>query len=115
MALTVINKTLINIDGISPSASDGVAGDVANGNVVNGNNGRTVFVVVANTSEDTAYDVTFVTPGTVGSEGFPIGDKIEEIAFGAKKWFGPFPVELYGDAIHITVEDAELKLQAFYL
>jgi hypothetical protein len=115
MPRTAITLTAITLDGISPSATDGAAGDVVNGNVVVNNNGRNIFVAVANTSADTEYDVTFVTPGTVGSDALPIGDKIETIAFGVKKWFGPFPVSIFGNSIQIDVEHAALKLQAFSL
>lgn len=113
MARTAISVTNITLAGVNPPASDGAAGDVANGNVVEYNNGKTTFVVVTNTSLDTEYDVTFVTPGTVGQEQHAIADKVEALAAQAQTFFGPFPQSVYGDSIQIDVENAALKLMAF--
>ncbi len=115
MARTAITVTPITLAGSGTlmSASDGTAGDVSNGNVVNGNNGTSVFVKVSNTSVDTAYNVTFVTPGTVGADALAVADKVVSMAFGAKRLFGPFPLAEYTKSIQINVENAALKLEAF--
>lgn len=115
MPRTAITATRINLDGVTIDPANGTAGDVANGNSVAGNNGLTLFVAAANTSADTAYDVTFVTPGTVGSDALAIADKVEELAFGTKKAFGPFPLDVYGTTLQIDVEHAAIKLSPFYI
>ena len=109
-ALTVAGVSLAGLD--VKVASNGTAGDVANGNVVAGNDGSRLFVIVANTSVDTAYDVTFVTPGTVGAQAHTIEDEVIEVAFGDVKAYGPFPLAEYTSELQIDVENAALKLKA---
>jgi hypothetical protein len=109
MARTELTATQITLAGVTLGA--GTAGDVANGNVVD-NDGARVVVRVTNTSVDTAYDVTFVTPGTVGAGAYAIADKVEEIAFGASEWFGPFPLDVFTNQLQLNVENAALTLLA---
>lgn len=114
MARTAIPITSITLAGITPSATDGAPGDVANGNVITGNNGRTMFIAVANTGA-VPYTCNFVTPGTVGAAAHAIADKLETLAAGAKFWYGPFPTEVYGNDIWIDVNNVAVKLQAFQI
>lgn len=114
MARAALTPTRVSLTGVSvKTASDGTAGDVANGHVVAGNDGLTLAVIVANTSADTNYDVTFVTPATVG--GRAVGDEVIEVAFGAVKAFGPFPLAEFGKSLQIDVENTALKLRAIYI
>lgn len=111
-ALTA-NRIVLSGSGLLMSASDGTTGDATNGHVIANNDGKTVFVKVANTSVDTAYNVTFVTPGTVGADALAVADKVVSVAFGAKRLFGPFPLDQYTKNIQIDVQNAALKLEAF--
>lgn len=112
MPRTSVPVVQITLAGITPSATDGAAGDVANGNVVLGNDGESLFIAVAN-SGAAAYEVTFSTPGTVGAEAYAVGDKVESLAAGAKEWFGPFPLAEFTRELQVNVANAALKLQAF--
>lgn len=112
MARTPIPTVQITLDGISPSVTDGTAGDVTNGNDVAGNDGRTLFVAVANTGAS-PYTVTFVTPGAVGAEQYAIADKVESLAAGAKAWFGPFPTAEFTNQLLVDVENVGVKLKPF--
>lgn len=115
MARAVLTPAQITLSGTGTlmSASDGTAGDTVNGHVINNNDGSRVFVKVANTSVDTAYTVTFVTPGTVGADALAVADKVVSVAFGAKRLFGPFPLAEYTKSVQIDVQNAALKLEAF--
>lgn len=115
MARTALTPVKITLAGISPSGSDGVAGDAANGNYCDGNNGSTMFVAAKNTSVDTAYTLTFVTPGTAGQGGYAIIDEIKTIAFGVTKWYGPFPLSDFTSQLQMDVQNAAIKLQVFYI
>ena len=116
MARTALTPARVSITGLDvKTATNGTAGDTSNGNVVAGNDGTTLVVIVANTSGDTAYDVTFVTTATVGNRGYAVGDEVIELAAGAVKAFGPFPLAEFGTSLQINVENAALKLQALYL
>lgn len=113
MARTALTVSKVSLAGLDVDvAANGTAGDVANGNVVEGNDGERVFVIVANTSADTAYDVTFVTPGTVGAQAHTIEDEVIEVAFGDVNAYGPFPLSEYTKDLQINVENAALKLKA---
>lgn len=111
-AIAIVPITLVGT-GTLMHATDGTVGDTSNGNVVNGNDGSRVFVKVSNTSVDTAYNVTFVTPGTVGADALAITDKVVSIAFGAKRLFGPFPLADFTKNLQIDVQNAALKLEVF--
>lgn len=113
MARASLGVTNITLDGATPPATNGTTGDPIEGHVVNRNNGVTTFVVVTNTSASVEYDVTFLTPGTIGQERHAIADKVEPMALSTQKWFGPFPVAVYGESLQIDVENAALKLMAF--
>jgi hypothetical protein len=115
MARTALTPTKITLTGISPSGSDGVAADVSNGNYADGNNGSTLFVVAKNTSVDTEYDLTFVTPGTHGQGAYAVADEVKTIAFGVTKWYGPFPLSDFTTQLQIDAENAAIKLQVFYI
>lgn len=114
MPRTAIAPVKITLAGITPSVSDGAAGDVANGNSVDGNNGATLFVAVANTGAS-PYTCTFQTPGTVGAGAYAIADEVKTLAAAEKKWYGPFPLSEFSKQLQINVENAAVKLQAFYL
>lgn len=109
MARTELTAYPVTLAGGAPSA--GAAGNAVDGNVVD-NDGARVFVIVANTSEDTPYEVTFVTPGTVGSGAYAIDDKVEEITAETEEWFGPFPLDVFTNQLQIDVENVALTLRA---
>lgn len=117
MARTALTPARISIAGLDvDTTNNGTAGDAVNGNVVEDiNNGTTLFVIVANTSVDTAYDVTFVTTATVGNQAYTVEDEVIEVAFGDVKAFGPFPLAEFGTSLQIDVENAALLLQAVYI
>lgn len=99
--------TALSRDGVAP-ASD-VNGDATNGHRVS-NTGKTV-IFVRNSSTDTPYDVTFVTPGTV--DGQAVGDRIVEIAANTTRYFSRFSPGVYGSTLQVNVENAALKLTAY--
>jgi hypothetical protein len=98
--------TALSRSGIAPPSETN--GDAANGHRV-ANTGQTI-VVVRNSSADTAYDVTFVTPGTV--DGQPVGDRVVEVPADTTRWFGRFSPGVYGTALLLNVENTALKLSA---
>lgn len=115
MARTAVVAQKIVLAGITPSATDGVAADVANGNYVDvDNNGTTLFVAAKNTG-GSPYTVTFVTPGTSGAGGYAITDEVKTLAAGDTKWYGPFPQSDFSKQLQIDVQNAAVKLQAFYI
>lgn len=112
MARTSVPTVQITLGGITPSATDGTAGDVANGNVVTGNDGERLFVAVANTGA-APYTCTFATPGTVGQGAYAIADEVKTLAAGEKKWYGPFPLAEFSNQLQIDVQNVAVKLQPF--
>src|SRR5690349_10643695 len=102
MARTELTVGRVSITGLDvKTASNGPAGDVANGNVVAGNDGRTLLVIVANTSADTAYNVTFVTTATLGNRSYAVADEVISVPFGAVRAYGPFPIAEFGTSLQI--------------
>jgi hypothetical protein len=115
MARTAIAATQITLGGITPSATDGVAADVANGNYIStDNNGTTLWVAAKNTG-GSPYTVTFVTPGTSGAGGYAVSDEVKTLAAAEVKWYGPFPQSDFSKQLQIDVQNAAVKLQAFYI
>lgn len=114
MARTLTPAVRITLAGITPSGTDGTAGDVANGNYVDGNNGQTLFVAVANTGA-ASYTCTFVTPGTVGQGAYVVQDEVKTLAAGEKKWYGPFPLAEFTNQLQIDVQNVAVKLQPFII
>lgn len=113
MARTALTLGRVSISGLDVDvATNGTAGDVANGNVVNNNDGARVFVIVANTSADTEYDVTFVTTATLGQQAYAVEDEVIAVPFGECNAYGPFPQAEFGTSLQIDVENAALKLKA---
>lgn len=113
MARAALTAAQVSITGLDvKTASNGSAGDVANGHVVAGNDGANVIVIAANTSADTAYDLTFVTTATLGNRSYAVADEVIELAFGTVKAFGPFPIAEFGTSIQVDVENTAIKLQA---
>lgn len=116
MARTALTASQISITGLDvKTATNGTAGDASNGNVVAGNNGLTLFVIVANTHGSTSYTATFVTTATVGNRSYAVGDEAQTLIAGAVKAFGPFPLAEFGTSLQIDVENASLKFQAVYI
>lgn len=86
----------------------GEAADVVNGNYVL-NSGRTILIV-HNSSGTTAYDLTVHVQKEV--DGKNVEERVNEIAFGVREVFGPYPTEDYGDELWINGENAALLIQA---
>lgn len=85
------------------------AGDVTNGNVVNGI-GSTTCLEVEN-SGGAEYDVTLVTDATVGGRAVP--DDVTPLAASEKRVFGPFDTRIYGPNLKFNVENVAVKVRAF--
>lgn len=60
-----------------------------------------------------SQSVTFVTQGTV--DGQAVGDRVESIAAGVTRTYGPFPVSIYGDLMQIDVTVGTLRFLALHL
>lgn len=114
MARTALTPVKITLTGITPSGTDGVAADVANGNYVAGNNGTTMFVAAKNTGAS-PFTLTFVTPGTSGQGAYTISDEVKTLAASDVKWYGPFPLSDFTSQLQIDAQDAAIKLQVFYI
>lgn len=116
MPRTSVNPTRITLAGVTiDPAGAGTAVDVANGNVVPGNTGSTLFVAVANTHATTPYACTFVTTATVGNSARAVADEVKNLAALEKKVYGPFPLAEFGRALQIDAENAAVKFQPFYI
>jgi hypothetical protein len=74
------------------------------------NDGKVLLLV--RSTDAGAQSVTFVTQGTV--DGQAVGDRVESIAAGIAKAYGPFPVEIYGELMFIDVTVATLRFLALH-
>ena len=116
MARTPIPAARVSRSGLDlKTATNGQAGDVANGNVVEGNDGLHLVVVVANTHGSTSYGATFITTATVGEDALAVPDVTKTLAAGEVKAYGPWPLAEYGKSLQIDPENAALKFQAVYI
>lgn len=107
MARTRIAPVALSRDGIAPAAEQN--GDPVNGHVVP-NSGRTM-IEVRNADAAGAHQVTFITPGVV--DGQPVGDRLESIPASTSRRFGRFPATVYGSALAIDVDSAQLKIAVY--
>lgn len=106
MARTAITATRPTEAGVAPPVE--VAGDTVNGNYVT-NDGRTI-VTVRNADAGGAHSVTFVTSVTVG--GKAVADQVVSIPASTTKDFSAFAPSVYGSALGIDVDSAQLMLAA---
>jgi hypothetical protein len=86
-----------------------IAGDTVNGHTLP-NDGR-VGLVVKNTGSTTAHNVTINLARTV--DGQTVTPRVESVAIGASKAFGPFNPADYGSDLSVDVDHAELTLIAY--
>lgn len=101
MAPTALTPTRIVLDGVTPATEAAV--DAVNGNVINNNDGRSIWVEITSTHATNTITVEFDTPNTVGGQELAVAQDSHTIAAnGAKKRYGPFPVAVYGSSINMT-------------
>lgn len=101
MAPTPLTPTRIVLNGVTPATEAAI--DAANGNVINNNDGRSIWVEITSTHATDTITVAFDTPGTVGSQALDIAQDSHTIAAnGVQKRYGPFPVAVYGASIGIS-------------
>lgn len=91
--------------------ADAVTGDVTNGHSL-ANDGK-VGLIVKNTSSTTQYNVTLRLSRTV--DGQPVTPRVEPVAFGKSKAFGPFDPADYGATMLLDVDNVGLTLLAVRL
>lgn len=110
MARVNLPHTQITRAGVAPGAE--VAGDASNNHTVV-NDGK-VFVLARNSNGgSTARTVTTRVPTVV--DGQTVASKTKSLAAGASAYLGPWPKSVYGNAVLIDVEHADLKLTAYHL
>jgi len=110
MARGSIPVTAITRAGVAPPAETN--GDATNNHTVN-NDGKVIILVRNSNGASTARTVTFRVNKTV--DGQAVASRAVSIPAGASRYFGPFPVETYGEDLLVDVDNAELKLSAFHL
>lgn len=115
MAATPLVPQRVKLAGLTPS--DPGAFDAANGMVINNNDGRSIWVEVVSTHASNTIDLVFDTPNTVGKQALAVAQDSRTIpANGAKRRYGPFPVEVYGASVNMTVSGTgTLTIAAFQL
>jgi hypothetical protein len=99
---------LTQVDHLGVTAAAEVTGDPVNGHTAV--NDGSVEIIVRNSSGTAARTVTFAYATQVDGQTIP--GKATAIPIGVTKKFHGFPVALFGAALSITVDNAELKLSA---
>jgi len=103
-ALTVVESTKAGT--LLPA---GATADVANGNVVNGNDGRVIVLAQNTNGASTARTVTITVTGAI--DGFAPAPRTVSVAAGTTKTLGPYDTTAYSTALQISGDHAELKFQ----
>lgn len=106
MPRIALTATKLSTAGVADAAE--ANGDTVNGHVVV-NTGRTV-ITVRNADASNPHTVTFITPGTVA--GLAIADHAVSIPASATRKFAGFDPSIWGGALSIDVDSAQLKLSA---
>jgi hypothetical protein len=99
---------LTNVDHLGATAAAEVTGDPANGHTAV--NDGAVEIIVRNSGGTVARTVTFLYANLVDGQTVP--GKAVAVPIGVTKKFHGFPVNLFGQLLAITVDNAELKLSA---
>lgn len=104
--MSAVPVTLLNRDGVAPPAP--TPGDTVEGHTVS--NGGRMFVELNNT-DTVSHTVTVDVPGAI--DGQTVADRSYALAAGEVRNVGPWPVNVYGGSLSLTVDSALVELRAF--